>query len=113
MVRHFEQMSVDTLGPTNNFQIHHILSGRDELNEKSRVFGYCTLEPGTEMPLHRHEGESETWFFLSGEGDFIDDGVSIPIHQGDAAHVFSDHSHGLRNTGDKPLKYITLVLYSR
>ena len=111
MIHHFEQMPVEPVGPTGSLRVRHILSGDGEMNGKARVLALCTLDAGAAVPLHRHEGESETWFFLDGIGEFSDDGVPAPVQKGDAAHLFPGHSHALRNVGDMPLQYIALVLY--
>lgn len=115
MVRHFADMETGEIGKTpgapGNTKITHILAGQQEMNGKGRVFGICQMPPEGMVPLHPHKGESETWFFLSGEGEFNDNGVPVPVKKGDVAHLFPGGAHGLRNTGSEALIYMTLVLF--
>ena len=115
MVRRYEQLHRSQVDFSRHgsgvLQLVHILDGPEEMAQKGRVFACATLPPGAGVELHPHTDESETYFFLEGEGLFNDDGELVPVKKGDVAHTPAGHTHGLRNTGTSPLRYITLVLF--
>lgn len=115
MLKHFDQLT-RTETDFSQFgsgvmQLTHLLDGEGEMNQKGRVFALATLPPGAGNKLHPHAHESETWFILSGQGEFNDDGVVSTVGKGDVCHTFPGHAHALRNTGNVPMRYIVLVLY--
>lgn len=58
--------------------IKHIL-GETELNGKCGLYAEVTLEPGCTLGYHEHLGESETYYILSGEGMYDDNGSSRAV----------------------------------
>ncbi len=116
MVKKFSELSRTTVGPEGNplnLRLAHILDGDAQMSHMGRVFAFATLPVGGGIPLHPHNGESETYFFLSGTGVFNDNGTLVPVGKGDVAHTPSGSKHGIQNTGEVPLEYITLVLYHK
>ena len=79
-------------------------------NPKARLFSFVQLMPGEEAEYHTHVGESETFFFLSGQGIANDDGEIIEVSPGMVTHTPSGHSHSVKNTGNENLAFIALIL---
>ncbi len=79
-------------------------------NPKARLFSFVRLLPGEEAEYHTHEGESETFFFLSGKGIANDDGTLIEVSPGMVTFTPSGHGHSVKNTGDEMLVFIALIL---
>lgn len=61
------------------------------------------LEPGASIGYHKHSGNEEVYFIISGEGRYTEDDRSIKVSAGDALLCREGHSHGLENTGDERL----------
>ncbi len=79
-------------------------------NEKVRMFGFAELLPGEEIKYHTHEGESETYYILSGSGLYNDNGVESKLLPGSVTFTPSGSGHGLKNTGTENLNFIALIL---
>lgn len=92
-------------------RVIHILNS-DEMHGKARLFADNYLEPGASIGLHAHNGETEAYYFLEGNGIYSNDGDDYEIEAGDVAVVDDQHKHGVRNTGDTPLRFIALILYT-
>ena len=57
--------------------IKDILEG-DELKGKCGLYAQVTIEKGCSLGYHEHHGETETYYILSGEGEYDDNGVKRP-----------------------------------
>ena len=79
-------------------------------NEKVKMFGFAELLPGEELKYHTHEGESETYYILSGSGIYNDNGIETEILPGSITFTPSGSGHGLKNTGKENLNFIALIL---
>lgn len=67
------------------------------------------LVPGASIGEHKHEGNCEMIFILSGEGTIIDDGIPSPITAGQCTYCPEGHSHSLVNTGQQDLLFFAAV----
>jgi mannose-6-phosphate isomerase-like protein (cupin superfamily) len=116
MIRRSMEKSVEThehkFGGSGFITVRNLLNGAAELDNKGRVFAHTTLNPGCGIGFHPHSGESETYYILSGEGEYNDNGTLCRISAGDVTHTPSGEGHGIRNTGNEPLEFIALILYS-
>ena len=88
-----------------------LLHGTEEMYKKGRVFGHSTLQPGCSIGYHVHNDESETYYFLSGMGEFNDNGDIVIVNEGDVTFTGAGEGHGVKNIGDEPLEFITLILF--
>ena len=52
------------------------LLDEQQLNGKCGLYAEVTLEPGCSLGFHMHYGESETYYILTGEGEYNDNGTS-------------------------------------
>lgn len=75
-----------------------------------RAFNVVTLEPGTSIGVHRHEGTGEIYLLLEGRGVAVDDGGQVEVGPGDAILTRSGHTHGLRNAGPGPLRFLAVLM---
>lgn len=88
------------------------LLDNDQLQGKGRLFARSLLKPGCSLGLHQHQGDVETYYILTGEGTFNDNGTLVPVKTGDVLFTGDGESHALENTGSTDLEYIALILYS-
>ncbi len=92
--------------------VRSLLNNPEEMSQKGRVFAHTSLNPGCSIGYHVHNGESETYYIVSGSGEFNDNGAVAPILTGDVTYTPSGEGHGIKNTGSVPLEIIALILYS-
>lgn len=105
-IRRVENMA----GGKGHVLIKDIL-GEKELNGKCGLYSEVTIEPGCSLGYHEHHGESETYYILSGKGDYNDNGTVRPVKVGDITYTPNGCGHGLENTGDENLVFMALIIY--
>lgn len=81
-----------------------------QMGSHCRLFSRVTLESHSSIGYHEHHGESETYYILSGQGRYDDNGVPTAVGPGDVTHTPSGQGHGIANTGEEPLEFIALIL---
>lgn len=86
--------------------------GKNEFSGKGRLFAKNTLKPGASIGFHKHEGDAETYYILSGEATFDDNGTKTVLKAGDLAYTPHGESHSIENTGDTDLEFIALILFN-
>ena len=86
------------------------LLGEEEMHGNCGLYAEVTMEKGTELGFHRHYGESETYYILSGESDYNDNGTVRPVRAGDVTYTPSGKGHGLTNTGDGEFVFMALII---
>ena len=75
-----------------------------------RLYAQVTIEKGCSLGYHEHHGETETYYILSGEGEYDDNGVKRPVKAGDITITPDGKGHGLTNTGDTDLVFMALII---
>ncbi len=93
-------------------EMYLIAEGADELYGKGRLFNLMVLAPGNSIGEHTHEGDNEIFYFLKGTGEYNDNGTIVTVEPGDTTVCNDGEMHGLKNTGDVPLEFIALILFS-
>jgi len=86
------------------------LADFDMANPKIKLFSLVQLKPGEEVQYHMHVGESESYYIMSGHGEYNDNGTKIEVTPGMATLTPSGEGHSLKNTGDDVLAFIALIL---
>jgi len=89
--------------------IDHLLTP-GEMYDKGRFFAKMTLDPGSSIGPHVHEGEMEVFYIVSGIAEYYDNGETVTLLPGDTALNPSGESHSIRSIGDKPLVLIAVIL---
>ena len=79
-----------------------LLNGAEEMYGKGRVFGHSTLQPGCSIGYHVHHDESETYYFLSGLGEFNDNGNKVVVQGGDVTCTGAGEGHGIKISETSP-----------
>ena len=101
----------EMFGGLGETEMHRILLGADEMYGKGRLFNHVVLHPGCALGWHVHDGDSETYYILRGEGEYSDNGTLTTVGPGDVTFVGSGEGHSIRNTGEGDLEFIALILY--
>jgi len=79
------------------------LTSADRTPTAELTTGVCEIEPGCELPLHRHP-PLELYYFLEGAGVVTLGAVEHPVRPGSTISIPGDTPHAIRNTGSTPLK---------
>ncbi len=112
MYKQIEQLKTETKfnneGMEKMFKTN--LADFDAWDPRIRLFSLVQLKPGEEVQYHMHVGESETFFILSGQGIYNDNGTKVDVLPGMVTLTPSGQGHSIKNTGDEMLVFIALIL---
>ena len=61
-----------------------------ELGEHCRMYTQVVMPEGSDLAFHVHEGESETYYILTGTGIYNDNGTKYPVKAGDVVFVMME-----------------------
>ena len=109
----FEEELKNTVENNQNGDIKLYLSDLAEFdikNPKLNTFALARLKAGEEVELHKHEGECEYYYIISGTGIYNDNGNEVNIIPGAITFTPSGSSHGIKNTGNEMLEFIALII---
>jgi len=67
------------------------------------------LEPGATIGLHRHEGNCEMIYILSGTGKVLMDGAFEPVEAGVCSYCPEGHEHSLINDSSADLEFFAVI----
>lgn len=112
MIKNKEEITVST-EENNNGEIKLYLSDLADFanrNTKLRTFAHAVLKPCEEVEFHIHQGESESYYILSGKALYNDNGEIIKIDKGSVTFTPSGNGHGIKNIGKEPLEFIALII---
>ena len=90
--------------------IERILNEK-QLNGKCGLYARVTIPAGSSLGYHEHHGESETYFILSGEGEYDDNGQKRAVRPGDVTFTPDGCGHGLKPTGSEPIVFMALIIF--
>lgn len=79
---------------------------------QNQMLARVVLQPGCSIGCHRHSGNSEVYYILSGAGSYSDNGTVLPVNAGDTTFCSDGESHSMENTGNEPLVFIALITNS-
>lgn len=115
LFRHCGEMATQAIenmrGGKGTVTVQHLLNP-DEMLGKGRLFARNTVPPGASIGLHRHQGDSEAYYVIAGTGVYHDNDRKFEIGPGDLARVDDNDQHSIENTGDVPLEFIALILFT-
>ena len=99
-------------GGKGRMKIENILSPA-ELKDRCGLYARVTLPPGSVLGYHEHHGNSESYFILSGSGEYDDNGVKRTVKAGDTTWTPDGSGHGLSNeAGAEDLVFMALIVNS-
>lgn len=94
--------------------LEHFKGGEGAYIAKMFTDSHCKimkgrLEPGSSIGLHKHEGNYEAIYILSGHGTVLQDGESLPVEPDECHYCEEGHEHSLMNTGNEDLVFFAIV----
>lgn len=85
----------------------------EELGDKCGLYAKVTIPAGSVLGYHEHHNEGESYFVLSGEAIYDDDGEKRTILPGDSTWTGSGHGHGVDNSkGKEDFVFMALIIKS-
>ena len=82
-----------------------------KLNGKCKMYARVIVAPGSSIGYHEHQGDSETYFILSGKGVYNDNHEKLlEVKPGDCTYTASGRGHSLENTGTEDLTLMALII---
>ena len=78
--------------------------------KNGRLMAELTLEPGAGIGLHRHDNETEYYIITEGSGLVTEDEGEKDVAEGDIVVTGNGESHSIKNTGNKLLKFIAVII---
>ena len=96
-------------GGNGTVVIEHILDDA-QMNGMCRMYAMITLAKGCSIGYHEHMGESETFYILTGNGIYTDNGTDRSITAGDTTYTPTGNGHGIANAGDDDLVFMALII---
>jgi len=96
-------------GGAGAVEILHIFRST-ELKGRTRLFARLRLRAGSSIGFHRHEGEEEIFYILSGEGEVSEGGAASTVGPGDAVLTGGGAGHAIANAGPDPLELLAVIL---
>lgn len=110
MIRKANIAEVDGLaGGKGKAYVHHIIS-KEELLGHGRLYAKVTLPPGSSVGWHQHLKETEPYYILKGEADFIDNDKSVTkVGPGDCCIIEVGQYHSIENNSDEDVEFMALI----
>lgn len=88
------------------------LAAKEELCDKGRLFAEITLEPGSSIGYHVHEGDTEIFRILQGTAEYSDNGEIKTVEAGDVLICPEGTGHSIKNIGDIDVVMTALIVYA-
>ncbi len=84
-----------------------------EYGDKCALYAKVTISAGAALKYHEHHGNGESYFILSGEAVYDDNGVKPTIRAGDSTWTPDGSGHGVDNSaGKEPIVFMALIVNS-
>jgi mannose-6-phosphate isomerase-like protein (cupin superfamily) len=93
-------------------QIQNGLDLSDEAKNIKAIYD-TSLEPGKGIPSHFHPDLEEIYYILSGYGMMTIDDETKEIERYDVIYIPNTSPHSLTNTGNVPLRFVTLSVKAK
>ncbi|MEW6261611.1 MAG: cupin domain-containing protein [Thermodesulfobacteriota bacterium] len=98
----------DTVGLDLPGRLWKKLIGPDRGDCRNMILGVVTFPPGSDPGAHRHEGEEEIIYVISGRGETKVGDLTYALEPGTAVFTEPGVEHGVKNLGLEPLVLISV-----
>ena len=107
MIRKSHELHSFTRSPGIDIQV---LVAPCDMFDAGRLYARITIAPGTSMAPHIHEGETESYYIVSGTCVVTDNGQPATLTAGDVLITADGESHSIANETDTPVELIALIV---
>ena len=110
MIRKTQPVTVEhARGGEGSVTFYHILQ-KEELMGHGRMYAKVVLPPGSSVGWHQHLKETEPYYILKGEADFIDNDKSVTkVGPGDCCIIEVGQYHSIENNSDSDVEFMALI----
>ncbi|MDP4132765.1 MAG: cupin domain-containing protein [Bacillota bacterium] len=91
--------------------ITHLVE-KENLYDKSRLFGVIHLDKNCSIGYHVHENDSEIFYVIKGEAIYSDNGVEKSVKSGDVLVCAKGEGHSIKNIKDEQVELVALIVYA-
>ncbi len=105
-----ERIVENAQGGTGKVLFRDWLEPETEAVGHGRVISQVIIYPGSSIGVHKHEGEFEAYYVLSGQGIVNDNGVESVLDIGDVHLCKNGETHGIKNESEENLVLNVLIL---
>lgn len=102
MGQHDTRVDIQAAAWTNDAFRREVVTGKHE------QVVVMTIPPGGEIGDEVHPDNDQVLVFLDGNGEAIIEGVTSPVAPNDLVFVHAGTRHNFINTGDGPMRLVTL-----
>jgi len=96
----------------DNLLIIERLLDQKQMNDKLGMYAKVTVKQGGRVSYHEHTGDAESYFILSGEGVYNDNGTTVPAKPGDHFWCKDGDGHAIENNNAEDLVFMALIVKS-
>ena len=115
MVHEVTGQEVEGLAGGRGRALKYEVVPKEALNGHGRLYARIVLSPGSSVGWHQHVRDTEPYYILRGEGDFIEgrtgDGerTRTRVHAGQVCTIEVGQWHSLENNSDNELEFMALI----
>ncbi|MBN1681234.1 MAG: cupin domain-containing protein [Anaerolineae bacterium] len=86
--------------------VSHFLLGTRDVPDTPLAVTWVDVQPGSQQTLHHHP-ETQVYVIVAGVGEMVVGDEKRHVTAGDLIYIPSDVVHGIVNTGDAVLMYVS------
>ena len=114
MIREVTGTEVEGLAGGKGKAMRYEIVPKEDLYGHGRLYARIVLAPGSSVGWHQHTHDTEPYYILRGEGDFIegrseDDRNVTRVHAGQVCVIEVGQWHSLENNSDGELEFMALI----
>ena len=114
MIREVKGVEAEGLAGGKGKAMRYVIVQPEELNGHGRLYARIVLMPGSSVGWHQHVNDTEPYYILRGEGDFIEgdsenDRKVTRVHAGEVCVIRVGQWHSLENNSDGELEFMALI----
>ena len=114
MIREVKGVEAENLAGGKGKATRYVIVPPEELNGHGRLYARIVLAPGSSVGWHQHVNDTEPYYILRGEGDFIEgdsenDKRRTHVHAGQVCVIRVGQWHSLENNSDGELEFMALI----
>lgn len=94
------------ISTAHNEGLKYVFLKNEDTPTKLTQFAMGEFQPGEKCEMHTHKTMEECFFFLSGEGVYVVDGIEHKLGAGVFLRIPATIPHELRALGTSPLKFV-------
>lgn len=114
MIRDVKAVEIEGPAGGKGKALRYEIVPKEDLYGHGRLYARMVLMPGTFVGWHQHVHDTEPYYILRGEGDFIEgrtenERIRTHVHAGQVCVIEPGQWHSLENNSDSELEFIALI----